>query len=153
MPEVGICLNRELRGNGSRKNLKALVNLGLLRPAKRKNPARLSAAHPPPAFPLRHEDQFSRASPSCHQSASLPSRRPNASSLYRMYIRMEAASPDRELRSHAHPPMYGKTPEREAMATHRCSEWDESKQPVWLTREVFSQQIQARLASIPTSAI
>src|ERR1700694_5966341 len=34
-----------------------------------------------------------------------------------------------------------------------CSEWDASTQPAWLTGEVFSQQIQPRLASIRTSAI
>jgi len=34
-----------------------------------------------------------------------------------------------------------------------CSEWDESKQPTWLTSEVFSQQIQPLLASVPTAAI
>ena len=33
------------------------------------------------------------------------------------------------------------------------SEWDESKQPPWLTNQVFSQQIQPLLADIPTSAI
>jgi CRISPR-associated protein Cas1 len=34
-----------------------------------------------------------------------------------------------------------------------CSAWDASSQPAWLTSEVFSQQIQPLLASIPTSAI
>jgi CRISPR-associated endonuclease Cas1 len=34
-----------------------------------------------------------------------------------------------------------------------CSEWDASKQPPWLTSEVFSQRIQPLLAEIPTSAI
>ena len=34
-----------------------------------------------------------------------------------------------------------------------CSVWDASKQPAWLTSEVFSQQIQPLLAEIPTSAI
>ncbi len=34
-----------------------------------------------------------------------------------------------------------------------CSAWDPSKQPGWLTSEVFSQQVQPLLASIPTSAI
>jgi len=34
-----------------------------------------------------------------------------------------------------------------------CSEWDPSTQPAWLTSEVFSQQIQPLLASIPASAI
>ncbi len=34
-----------------------------------------------------------------------------------------------------------------------CSEWDASKQPAWLTSEVFSQQIQPLLAEIPTSVI
>jgi CRISPR-associated protein Cas1 len=34
-----------------------------------------------------------------------------------------------------------------------CSEWDASTQPAWLTSEVFSEQIQPLLASIPTSAI
>jgi hypothetical protein len=33
------------------------------------------------------------------------------------------------------------------------SAWDGSKQPWWLTSEVFSQQIQPFLANIPTSAI
>jgi hypothetical protein len=34
-----------------------------------------------------------------------------------------------------------------------CSAWDASKQPAWLTSEVFSQEIQPLLANIPTSAI
>jgi len=34
-----------------------------------------------------------------------------------------------------------------------CSEWDASRQPAWLTSEVFSQQIQPLLANISTSAI
>jgi CRISPR-associated endonuclease Cas1 len=34
-----------------------------------------------------------------------------------------------------------------------CSEWDASKQPVWLTSKLFSQQIQPLLANIPTSVI
>jgi CRISPR-associated endonuclease Cas1 len=34
-----------------------------------------------------------------------------------------------------------------------CSEWDSSKQPAWLTNEVFSQQVQPLLANMPTSAI
>ncbi len=34
-----------------------------------------------------------------------------------------------------------------------CSAWDASKQPAWLTSEVFSQQIQPLLPTIPTSAI
>jgi hypothetical protein len=34
-----------------------------------------------------------------------------------------------------------------------CSEWDESKQPAWLTSEVFSQRVQPLLAKIPTAAI
>jgi CRISPR-associated endonuclease Cas1 len=34
-----------------------------------------------------------------------------------------------------------------------CSAWDESKQPLWLTSEVFSQRIQPLLASIPNAAI
>jgi CRISPR-associated endonuclease Cas1 len=34
-----------------------------------------------------------------------------------------------------------------------CSEWHESKQPVWLTSDVFSQQIQPLLVNIPNSAI
>jgi hypothetical protein len=34
-----------------------------------------------------------------------------------------------------------------------CSEWDASKQPAWLTSEVFSQQIQPLLAGVSTSAI
>ena len=34
-----------------------------------------------------------------------------------------------------------------------CSAWDASQQPAWLTSEVFAQQIQPVLASIPTSAI
>jgi CRISPR-associated protein Cas1 len=34
-----------------------------------------------------------------------------------------------------------------------CSEWDASRQPAWLTSEVFSQQIQPLLTSISTSAI
>jgi len=34
-----------------------------------------------------------------------------------------------------------------------CAAWDESKQPAWLTSEVFSQQIQPLLAGIPTAAI
>ncbi len=34
-----------------------------------------------------------------------------------------------------------------------CSAWDASKQPAWLTSEVFSQQIQPLLAGISTSAI
>jgi CRISPR-associated endonuclease Cas1 len=34
-----------------------------------------------------------------------------------------------------------------------CSQWDESKQPPWLTSDVFSQRIQPVLANIPTSAI
>ncbi len=34
-----------------------------------------------------------------------------------------------------------------------CSEWDASKQPSWLTSEVFSQEIQPLLAGISTSAI
>ena len=33
------------------------------------------------------------------------------------------------------------------------SAWDETKQPAWLTSEVFSKQIQPLLANIPTSAI
>jgi len=34
-----------------------------------------------------------------------------------------------------------------------CSEWDASRQPAWLTSEVFSQQIQPLLANISTSSI
>jgi len=34
-----------------------------------------------------------------------------------------------------------------------CSAWDASRQPAWLTSEVFAQQIQPLLASISTSAI
>jgi len=34
-----------------------------------------------------------------------------------------------------------------------CSEWDASRQPAWLTSEVFSQQIQPLLAGVSTSAI
>ena len=34
-----------------------------------------------------------------------------------------------------------------------CSAWDASRQPAWLTSEVFSQQIQPLLANLPTSAI
>jgi len=34
-----------------------------------------------------------------------------------------------------------------------CSEWDASKQPPWLTSEVFSQRIQPLLAKIPPAAI
>jgi hypothetical protein len=34
-----------------------------------------------------------------------------------------------------------------------CSAWDASKQPAWLTSEVFSQQIQPLLADIPAAAI
>jgi CRISPR-associated protein Cas1 len=34
-----------------------------------------------------------------------------------------------------------------------CSAWDASRQPAWLTSEVFSQQIQPLLAKIPASAI
>ncbi len=34
-----------------------------------------------------------------------------------------------------------------------CSAWDASTQPAWLTTEVFSQQIQPLLATIPTSVI
>ena len=34
-----------------------------------------------------------------------------------------------------------------------CSAWDASKQPAWLTSEVFSQQIRPLLANIATSAI
>jgi CRISPR-associated endonuclease Cas1 len=34
-----------------------------------------------------------------------------------------------------------------------CSEWDASKQPDWLTSEVFSQRIQPLLAGVPTSVI
>jgi CRISPR-associated endonuclease Cas1 len=34
-----------------------------------------------------------------------------------------------------------------------CSEWDASRQPAWLTTEVFSKQIQPLLANISTSAI
>ncbi len=34
-----------------------------------------------------------------------------------------------------------------------CSAWDESKQPAWLTSEVFSQQVQPLLAGVPTAAI
>jgi CRISPR-associated endonuclease Cas1 len=34
-----------------------------------------------------------------------------------------------------------------------CSEWDPSSQPAWLTSEVFSQQVQPQLASIPNAAI
>ncbi len=34
-----------------------------------------------------------------------------------------------------------------------CSEWDASKQPSWLTSEVFSQQIQPLLADVSTSEI
>jgi len=34
-----------------------------------------------------------------------------------------------------------------------CSEWDASKQPTWLTNEVFSQKIQPLLADVSTSAI
>ncbi len=34
-----------------------------------------------------------------------------------------------------------------------CSKWDASKQPAWLTSEVFSQRIQPLLAKVPTSAI
>jgi hypothetical protein len=34
-----------------------------------------------------------------------------------------------------------------------CSAWDESMQPTWLTSEVFSQQVQALLSNISTSAI
>ena len=34
-----------------------------------------------------------------------------------------------------------------------CSEWDESKQPSWLTSEVFSQRVQPLLADIPTTTI
>jgi CRISPR-associated protein Cas1 len=34
-----------------------------------------------------------------------------------------------------------------------CSEWDASRQPAWLTSEVFSQRIQPLLAGLSTSAI
>jgi hypothetical protein len=34
-----------------------------------------------------------------------------------------------------------------------CSTWDASRQPAWLTSEVFSQQIQPLLAKSSTSAI
>jgi hypothetical protein len=34
-----------------------------------------------------------------------------------------------------------------------CSAWDASKQPVWLTSEIFSQKIQPLLVGISTSAI
>src|SRR5713101_204310 len=34
-----------------------------------------------------------------------------------------------------------------------CSQWNESKQPAWLTRKVFAQKIQPLLTNIPTSAI
>jgi CRISPR-associated endonuclease Cas1 len=34
-----------------------------------------------------------------------------------------------------------------------CSAWDDSKQPAWLSSEVFLKQIQPKLASTPTSAI
>jgi CRISPR-associated endonuclease Cas1 len=34
-----------------------------------------------------------------------------------------------------------------------CSKWNESKQPAWLTSELFSQRIQPLLAKIPTAAI
>jgi CRISPR-associated protein Cas1 len=34
-----------------------------------------------------------------------------------------------------------------------CSEWDPSKQPAWLTEQVFSEKIQPLLANIPTAAI
>jgi CRISPR-associated endonuclease Cas1 len=34
-----------------------------------------------------------------------------------------------------------------------CSTWDASKQPAWLTSEVFSQQIQPLLAGVSTSSI
>jgi hypothetical protein len=34
-----------------------------------------------------------------------------------------------------------------------CSTWDESKQPPWLTSEVFSQHVQPLLASIPNATI
>ena len=34
-----------------------------------------------------------------------------------------------------------------------CSAWDESTQPPWLTREVFSQQIQPLLSGVSTSII
>ena len=34
-----------------------------------------------------------------------------------------------------------------------CSEWDSSKQPAWLTSELFSQKIQPLLADVSTAAI
>ncbi|HEY6369426.1 MAG TPA: CRISPR-associated endonuclease Cas1 [Candidatus Sulfotelmatobacter sp.] len=34
-----------------------------------------------------------------------------------------------------------------------CSEWDASRQPDWLTTEVFTKQIQPLLANVPASAI
>jgi CRISPR-associated endonuclease Cas1 len=34
-----------------------------------------------------------------------------------------------------------------------CSEWDASKQPAWLTGQVFAEKIQPLLANIPTAAI
>ncbi len=34
-----------------------------------------------------------------------------------------------------------------------CSAWDASRQPAWLTSEVFAQQIQPLLGKVPTSAI
>ena len=34
-----------------------------------------------------------------------------------------------------------------------CSEWDSSKQPAWLTSEVFSQVVQPLLADVSTAAI
>jgi len=56
--------------------------------------------------------------------------------------------------------MAARTPESRAkhVASRRrhaeaCSEWDASRQPAWLTSEVFSQQIQPLLANIATSAI
>src|SRR6202030_1846078 len=42
------------------------------------------------------------------------------------------------------------TRQRHAQA---CSEWDASKQPAWLTSEVFSQKIQPLLANVSTAAI
>jgi hypothetical protein len=34
-----------------------------------------------------------------------------------------------------------------------CADWEASKQPLWLTSEMFSQRIQPLLAKIPTAAI
>jgi hypothetical protein len=45
---------------------------------------------------------------------------------------------------------HGASRRRHAQA---CSEWDASTQPVWLTSEVFSQQVQPLLLNISTSVI